>query len=138
MCAEVLEITDHHQAVRRLDYDERGMCKIHTPFDGSDEKGTYKVRTLGGDQEMAIISESGLYTLIIRSNKPAAKKFRKWITAKVLPAIRKNGFYAMPGKAGPGIAWDEMGRVSKSTGLKKSQRIRLMELAQRTVQMDPE
>ncbi len=45
---------------------------------------------------MLIINESGLYTLILRSNKPAAKPFRKWVTAEVLPAIRKTGSYRQP------------------------------------------
>lgn len=45
---------------------------------------------------MIIISESGLYTLIIRSNKPQAKPFRKWVTAEVLPTIRKTGSYTLP------------------------------------------
>ncbi len=44
---------------------------------------------------MNIINESGLYTLIMRSNKPAAKKFRKWVTGTVLPALRKNGSYSI-------------------------------------------
>ena len=58
-----------------------------------DEKGCRKVTTPGGPQEMIIISESGLYTLIIRSNKPQAKPFRKWVTAEVLPSIRRTGGY---------------------------------------------
>lgn len=78
---EVLELSDTFKAVQNLD---------------DDEKGTNKVRTPGGDQEMIIISESGLYTLIIRSNKPQAKPFRKWVTAEVLPSIRKHGYYAEP------------------------------------------
>jgi hypothetical protein len=61
-----------------------------------DEKGVKKIRTLGGEQEMLIISESGLYTLIFRSSKPAAKPFRKWVTSEVLPAIRKTGCYQRP------------------------------------------
>lgn len=61
-----------------------------------DEKGVRKLRTPGGEQETIIISESGLYTLIIRSNKPQARKFRKWVTSEVLPAIRKTGQYREP------------------------------------------
>ena len=59
-----------------------------------DEKGTAKIRTPGGMQDMTIISESGLYTLIMRSNKPEAKQFRKWVTGTVLPMIREKGYYA--------------------------------------------
>ena len=47
--------------------------------------------TLGGTQQVSIISESGLYALIMRSNKPQAKHFRKWVTSEVLPSIRRTG-----------------------------------------------
>lgn len=59
-----------------------------------DEKGTQIVRTLGGDQTLTIINESGLYTLVLRSRKPEARKFAKWVTGEVLPAIRKSGGYS--------------------------------------------
>lgn len=58
-----------------------------------DEKGTNKVLTLGGEQSMLTVNESGLYNLIFTSNKPDAKAFRKWVTSEVLPAIRKTGKY---------------------------------------------
>ncbi len=58
-----------------------------------DEKGTQIVSTPGGDQEMLVISESGLYSAILRSRKAEAKRFKKWVTADVLPAIRKHGRY---------------------------------------------
>ncbi|MDY0281353.1 MAG: BRO family protein [Salinivirgaceae bacterium] len=71
------------------------MCPIWelSRFDHvhDDEKGVSKVYTPGGPQVMVIISESGLYTLTIRSNKPQARPFRKWVTAEVLPGIRKTG-----------------------------------------------
>lgn len=60
-----------------------------------DEKGTQIVPTPGGAQELTIISESGLYNLILRSRKDEAKPFRKWVTAEVLPAIRQTGSYSM-------------------------------------------
>jgi len=63
-----------------------------------DEKGTQIVRTLGGDQEMLVINESGLYSAILRSRKQEAKRFKKWVTAEVLPAIRKHGRYEDHGK----------------------------------------
>lgn len=66
---------------RPLDDDEKSVAKIHTP---------------GGVQETVIVNESGLYALIMRSNKPAARKFRKWVTSEVLPAIRNQGFYVHP------------------------------------------
>lgn len=58
-----------------------------------DEKGTQIVRTPGGDQEMLVINESGLYSAILRSRKAEAKRFKKWVTSEVLPAIRKHGRY---------------------------------------------
>ena len=58
-----------------------------------DEKGRSQITTPGGAQESWIISESGLYNVILRSDKPEAKPFRKWVTAVVLPSIRKNGGY---------------------------------------------
>lgn len=59
-----------------------------------DEKGRQIVPTLGGDQTLNVINESGLYSAILRSRKPEAKRFKKWVTAEVLPAIRKQGYYA--------------------------------------------
>ena len=61
-----------------------------------DEKGRYSVPTLGGNQETWIINESGLYNVILRSDKPEAKPFRKWVTSEVLPSIRKHGAYLTP------------------------------------------
>ena len=58
-----------------------------------DEKGPHIVRTLGGNQEVTIINESGLYAAILKSRKPEAKKFKKWVTSEVLPSIRKTGSY---------------------------------------------
>ncbi len=58
-----------------------------------DEKGVTLVDTLGGKQHVTIINESGLYTVILRSDKPQAKPFRKWVTSVVLPSIRKHGAY---------------------------------------------
>lgn len=58
-----------------------------------DEKDVLIMHTLGGDQSFTIISESGLYSLILRSRKENAKAFRRWVTAEVLPSIRKNGGY---------------------------------------------
>ena len=58
-----------------------------------DEKGSAIVRTPGGDQKLTVINESGLYALVLRSRKPEARKFAKWVTSEVLPAIRKTGKY---------------------------------------------
>jgi len=58
-----------------------------------DEKGTHTVRTPGGLQEMVVVSEPGLYALILRSKRPEARAFKRWVTHEVLPAIRQTGQY---------------------------------------------
>ena len=58
-----------------------------------DEKGVGQIDTLGGHQKVSIINESGLYNVILRSDKPNAKPFRHWVTHEVLPSIRKTGGY---------------------------------------------
>lgn len=62
----------------------------------SEDKGVTKCDTLGGIQEMTIINESGLYSLVLSSKLPAAKQFKRWITAEVIPSIRKHGAYMTP------------------------------------------
>lgn len=64
------------------------------PLD-DDEKGVSTVETLGGAQRVVIVSESGLYSLILRSRKREAKAFKRWVTHEVLPAIRRTGSYAV-------------------------------------------
>ncbi|MDA1968499.1 phage antirepressor [Bacillus cereus] len=76
--ADVLEYRDTHNMVRFLD---------------EDEKDTHQVSTLGGNQTMKVINESGLYSAILKSKKPQAKAFKKWVTSEVLPSIRKHGAY---------------------------------------------
>lgn len=81
---DILTITNHKDAVKELDTDEVGK--------------SYLTDALGRRQQNLIISESGLYALIFKSRKPEAKAFRKWVTAEVLPTIRKKGFYKTPSK----------------------------------------
>lgn len=76
--ASILSLGRTHDMVRGLDDDERGTDTIRTP---------------SGDQEMTTVTEAGLYACILRSRKPEAKEFRRWITHEVLPAIRKHGGY---------------------------------------------
>ena len=59
-----------------------------------DEKGISLTDTLGGKQEMTIVNEPGLYSLVLGSRKPEAKEFKRWITHEVIPSIRKHGMYA--------------------------------------------
>lgn len=77
--AEILGYERPTDAVRkRVDPDDRGVAKMETP---------------SGAQEMTIINESGLYSLILSSKLPKSKEFKRWVTSEVLPTIRKTGGY---------------------------------------------
>lgn len=71
-------------AVRSLDDDEATLYKIKGSFNNAIQ-----------ERKVNIVNESGLYALIMKSNKPEARKFRKWVTSEVLPSIRKTGQYVM-------------------------------------------
>jgi len=75
---DILEIKNSSSSISLLD---------------GDEKGIHSMETLGGTQQLQTINESGLYSLILRSRKPQAKAFKKWVTSEVLPSIRKHGAY---------------------------------------------
>lgn len=75
---KALEIKNNRDALGRLD---------------DDEKGVVSTDTLGGEQEVGVVNESGLYTLVLGSRKPEAKAFKRWITHDVIPTIRKTGGY---------------------------------------------
>ena len=61
----------------------------------AEDKGVTKCDTLGGVQDLTIINESGLYSLVLSSKLPNAKKFKRWVTSEVLPSIRKHGSYSV-------------------------------------------
>ena len=98
-----------------------------------DEKLTSKILISGQHREVWTINEPGLYTLIIRSNKPEALKFRRWITHEVLPSIRRTGRYEVPD---PGQA-RETEILGRHTRLKINQKIRLLELAYKINDLSP-
>ena len=79
---EILGISNHKMTVQRLDEDEVSQ--------------TYLTDSMGRQQSTTIINESGLYHVILRSDKPEAAPFRRWVTNDVLPAIRKTGSYNAP------------------------------------------
>lgn len=86
----ILELTNTTMAVQSLDDDEyrvigRGEMASLTLSSTEGQKG--------GAQSMTLVNESGLYSLVMRSRKPEAKAFRKWVTSEVLPSIRKTGSY---------------------------------------------
>lgn len=64
-----------------------------------EDKGVTKMMTPGGIQNVTIINESGLYSLILSSKLPSAKRFKHWVTSEVLPSIRKNGQYIVNAKS---------------------------------------
>lgn len=66
---------------------------IATHIDSEDKKDAPIQGTLGGVQEMTVINESGLYSLVLSSKLPSAKKFKRWVTSEVLPTLRKTGQY---------------------------------------------
>jgi len=70
----------------------RDAANMTRMLDG-DEKDTQIVSTLGGDQKMTVVSESGLYHAVMNSRVPQAKMFRRWVTSEVLPQIRRTGGY---------------------------------------------
>lgn len=77
--ADILGYSDTAQAVRkRIDDEDKGVVEMTTP---------------GGKQNMVVINESGLYSLILSSKLPTAKAFKRWVTSEVLPTIRKHGAY---------------------------------------------
>ena len=79
----ILGIGNTTMALRALDEDERMTLRNFEGHSGS----------RGGAQFVSIVSESGLYSLVLRSSKPEAKAFKRWITGTVLPSIRKHGGY---------------------------------------------
>jgi prophage antirepressor-like protein len=83
---KVLDITNPRNATARLDDDERGVHSMDTRSSSD----------VVQDREMTIISESGLYSLVLSSRKEQARAFKRWITHEVLPAIRKTGGYQQP------------------------------------------
>lgn len=81
--AAALGYSDTAQAIRKhIDDEDKGVVESTTP---------------GGKQNITIINESGLYSLMLKSKLPGAKKFKRWVTSEVLPSIRKTGAYSMPG-----------------------------------------
>lgn len=87
---DILDVLDlNRSSIALLDDDERGVHSLYTP---------------SGEQQMSVISEAGLYSLILRSRKPEAKQFKRWVTHDVLPQIRKTGSYNAPAA----ISFEEM------------------------------
>ena len=108
--AAALGYSDTAQAIRKhIDDEDKGVVESTTP---------------GGKQNITIINESGLYSLMLKSKLPGAKKFKRWVTSEVLPSIRKTGAYSVPGagRAAPAEdamferLWAELERKQKLNG----------------------
>ena len=112
---EVLEISKYRDTAERLDPDERESVRVDTP---------------GGKQEMICVNESGLYNVILRSDKPQAKPFRRWVTGEVLPSIRKHGGYLTPEKVEEALLNPDT-LIRLATDL-KSEREKRMQLEEQT------
>lgn len=80
---------------RALSYGEgRSLANAIARHVEPDDKGVTKIVTPGGRQSMVIINESGLYSMVFGSKRKDAKAFKHWVTAEILPSIRKTGSYA--------------------------------------------
>ena len=88
-----------------------------------DDKGVSEILTPGGKQNVPIINESGLYSLIFSSKLPNAKRFKHWVTSDVLPAIRKTGQYKRE-EAGRGITVDDYLKAASIVATCRNERLR--------------
>lgn len=116
----VLELKEPHRVAARLDEDEHTLSTV--------------IDRMGCQQDTTIINESGLYSVILWSDKPEAKAFKRWITHEVLPSIRKRGMYA-PGRE---VAIRDLSQRMEQLEMKmKAGQVNRLELPQRTVELLP-
>lgn len=118
-----LEISNNRDALSRLDADEKDVALTDT---------------LGGKQEMTIVNEPGLYSLVLGSRKPEAKEFKRWITHEVIPSIRKHGMYATDELlANPDFAIQVFQELKAEREAKKALQAQNAVQAQRIAEMEP-
>jgi len=115
---EILGIDNSRDAIASLDADEKITV---ANSDGNPRAGI--------PHQLAFVTESGLYTLIFKSRKQEAKTFRKWVTAEVLPAIRRTGGYQTPSPAGGGSALDHAEALIKAMREQENRLARVEALA---------
>ncbi|MCW2900122.1 MAG: phage antirepressor protein [Streptosporangiaceae bacterium] len=120
---DLLALADLQSSLRLLDDDEKGRHSVPTP---------------GGDQQMTVISESGLYSLILRSRRPEAKAFKRWITHDVLPALRQTGRYEVDRLGDP---LDEIelanSRTSRAVQIARQERAARIVAETRALELEP-
>ena len=122
---KVLGISNHRDAISKLD---------------ADEKGVSLTDTLGGSQQTSIINESGLYTIVLRCRDATTvgtvpHRFRKWVTSEVLPSIRKTGSYGLPQVKDPSLAAHIKTLIELDIVKQEQQRI-AMEVSDNTRRLD--
>lgn len=120
--ARALEYRDAADAIRLLE---------------DDEKGTQTVRTLGGEQEMSVITEAGLYRLLAVGRKEKTKAFQRWLFHEVLPSIRKTGQYAIEQSVTPKPVPQKFESVALAQYQERARRRRAKELLARGLHENP-
>ena len=115
--AEVLGYSNTRDALaKRVDDEDKGVANCDTP---------------SGRQNMTIINESGLYSLVLGSKLPTAKKFKRWVTSDVLPSIRKHGLYAMDEiLADPDVLINALTELKEDIVLKSKSTVNISQIAQ--------
>ena len=122
--AEVLGYSNTRDALaKRVDDEDKGVANCDTP---------------SGRQNMAIINESGLYSLVLGSKLPTAKKFKRWVTSDVLPSIRKHGLYAMDEiLANPDVLINALTELKEERQRRKKLESETVELSRAITEMQP-
>lgn len=113
---DVLGLSNPTEAVRALDDDEKDILRISEGI---------------GNPDKVVFSESGLYTLILRSSKPEAKAFRRWITHEVLPQIRRTGSYSLPQQAAFALPPEETALLRAVSAILPKTTMELRNIAER-------
>lgn len=107
-------------------------ARVSERLDGDEVSQTHIIDSIGRQQETTIINESGLYNVILRSDKPQAKPFRRWVTGEVLPSIRKHGGYLTPEKVEEALLNpDTLIRLATDLKTEREKRMQLEEQAHR-------
>lgn len=112
---DVIGITNHKNVSARIEQDEKDEVRVADP--------------LGREQQTTIINEPGLYNVILRSDKPEARDFKRWITHEVLPAIRKTGGYAVQPRSAA-----EMFALQAQVNLEYERRLAALESSEQATQ----
>ena len=105
---DALQLTNSNKTLGRLDPEDRMVLKVDIGVTSS-----YPKNTQGGTSRDAVcVNESGLYSLILTSRKPSARRFKRWVTGEVLPAIREHGYYSVFGSEEDAAKAKLAGRVA--------------------------